>query len=187
VPDLIVTNRLGLYLISASDLILLFETPGDVAIYEGKPFSNPHRVLVDDPGPLHWRVPQVKGDPSLNIWFVRWIVLNSTHEIIGSVSFHAPPDARGMIEIGVGIHQNFRNNGYAQEALLGMWSWAINEPAVQTLRYTVSADNIPSVKIIKGFGFNHVGQQIDEADGIEEIFEIDSEVFRRRFEIPGDH
>ncbi|NNN09344.1 MAG: GNAT family N-acetyltransferase [Acidimicrobiaceae bacterium] len=65
-------------------------------------------------------MPQVKLNPALNIWFVRWIVLNSTNEIVGSISFHSKSDTAGMIEIGLEIHPKFRNNGYAKEALLGM-------------------------------------------------------------------
>ena len=187
VAQLIITKRLALHLIEADDLISLFEKPNDFSIYVNKPFTNPHRVLVDDPGPLRWRVPQVKEDPKLNVWFVRWVVLSSTNEIVGSISFHAMPDAEGMIEIGIEIHPDFQNNGYAKEALLGMWIWVIDQPGVRTLRYTVAAQNLPSVKIVSSFGFKHVGQQIDEEDGPEEIFEMDAEEFRSRFAIPSSH
>ncbi|MEI7630793.1 MAG: hypothetical protein WCJ73_06600, partial [Actinomycetes bacterium] len=67
--------RIELHPLSADEMIELFEFPNGLRIYEGKAFSNPHRVLMDDSGPLHWRVPQVKADPGVNIWFVRWIVL----------------------------------------------------------------------------------------------------------------
>ena len=97
------------------------------------------------------------------------------------------PDAEGMIEIGIEIHPDFQNNGYAKEALLGMWIWVIDQPGVRTLRYTVAAQNLPSVKIVSSFGFKHVGQQIDEEDGPEEIFEMDAEEFRSRFAIPSSH
>ena len=178
--SIIETERLSLYLIEAVDLITLFEDPENLSIYAGKPITNPHRVLIDDSGPLPWRVPQVKEDPSVNIWFVRWIVLKATNEIIGSVSFHGAPDHAGMIEIGIGIEPNFQNQGYAREALMGMWSWVIDQPGVQTLRYTVSATNKPSMRIIEKFGFMHVGQQMDEIDGPEEIFEMSTEEFRTR-------
>lgn len=177
---LIVTERLTLYLIEPGDLISLLERPSDESIYRGKPFTNPHKVLVDDPGPLHWRVPQVKVDPTLNVWFVRWIVLTSTKEIIGSISFHGKPDDQGMIEIGLGIHPDFQNNGYAKESLKGMWTWVIDQPGVRTLRYTVATRNRPSMRIIGSFGFHHVGQQFDDVDGDEEIYEMTVEEFREK-------
>jgi [ribosomal protein S5]-alanine N-acetyltransferase len=178
--SLIETERLSLYLIAPTELITLFEDPENLSIYAGKPFTNPHRVLIDDAGPLHWRVPQVKEDPSVNIWFVRWIVLRATNEIIGSMSFHGAPNHAGMIEIGLGIEPRFQNHGYATEALMGMWRWVVDQPGVQTLRYTVSATNKPSMRIIEKFGFMHVGQQMDEIDGPEEIFEMSTEEFRTR-------
>ena len=169
---LIDTERLSLHLIEVQDLITLFEDSENPAIYFEKPYKNPHRVLIDNPGPLAWRVPQVKVDPTLNIWFVRWIVLKATNEIIGSISFHAKPDESGMIEIGLGIESELRGKGFGGEALDGMWRWAIAQPGVKTLRYTVSSENLASIALIEKFGFQHVGQQIDEEDGPEEIFEI---------------
>ena len=178
-PQVIETEHLFLFLIEPEELVSLFEEPENNLIYDGKPFTNPHRVLVTNPGPLRWRVPQVKADPSLNKWFVRWIVLKERNEIIGSISFHGKPNDDGMIEIGLGIEPQFHNQGYATEALKGMWSWVIDEPGVEVLRYTASATNGPSVAVINKFGFAHVGQQIDEEDGPEEIYEMRAENFRK--------
>jgi RimJ/RimL family protein N-acetyltransferase len=175
--DVIRTDRLDLHHICAIDLITLFEDPEDMSIYDGKPYTNPHRQLMDDKGPLGWRVPQVKDNPLLNKWFVRWIVLRETGEIIGSTSFHAPPNADGMIEIGLGIHENFRNQGFAKESLRGMWEWVLMDPTVKLLRYTVSPTNVPSIRVVNSFGFELKGQQIDEEDGPEDIFEMTREFF----------
>jgi RimJ/RimL family protein N-acetyltransferase len=175
------TLRLELHLIEAEDLITLFEHPEDFSIYEGKSYKNPHRVLVDDSGPLSWRVPQVKEDASLNMWFVRWIVAKESREIIGSTSFHGVPDASGMIEIGLGIHPDFQNQGYGYEALKAMWSWVIAQPGVKTLRYTVSPENVASIHLVNKFGFTHMGQQIDEIDGPEDIYEMSALAFAQKY------
>jgi len=180
-PHLIETDRLELILIEANEMITLYETPEELSIYRGKNFSNPHRVLVDESGPLRWRVPQVKEDPSLAIWLIRWIVDKTTREIVGSISFHAKPDDSGMIEVGLGIQPDFQNNGIGAEALEGMWSWVIDQPGVKTLRYTVSESNAPSIRLINKFGFENVGIQIDEEDGPEIIFEMSADRFREKF------
>ena len=172
------TPRLELHHIAANELISLFERPEDIWIYEGKSFTNPHRELMDDSGPLAWRVPQVKLDSEVNKWFVRWIVLKLSRKIIGSTSFHGAPDAQGMIEIGLGINERFHNQGYGFEALAGMWSWVCSYPEVKTLRYTASADNLASIALVDKFGFHHVGQQMDEIDGPEEIYELSVEQFK---------
>ena len=86
-----------------------------------------------------------------------------------------------MIEIGLGVEPACQNNGYATEALTGMWQWVCTQPGVQTLRYTVSPSNAPSQRIIQKFGFSHVGVQIDEEDGPEDIYEMSASEFRARF------
>jgi len=178
---MIATHRLELHHICVDDLLSLFESPEDVSTYEGQPYSNPHRVLMDESGPLRWRVPQVKLNPSVNKWFVRWIVEKTSREIVGSISFHGPPDEAGMMEIGLGVHPDFQRLGFATEALTGMWSWVIDQPGVKTLRYTVAPDNLASVALIEKFGFACVGQQIDPEDGPEDIYEMSVDEFRRRF------
>ena len=178
---MIVTPRLELHHICVDDLMSLFETPDDVSIYEGKPYANPHRILMDGSGPLRWRVPQVKSDPSVNKWFIRWMVEKETRQIVGSTSFHGPPDEKGMMEIGLGVHNDFQRRGYATEALIGMWSWVVDQPGVELLRYTVDPNNEASVAVIEKFGFERVGQQIDPEDGPEDIYEMSANEFRRRF------
>ncbi|CAB5240584.1 unannotated protein [freshwater metagenome] len=174
----IFTRRLELHHIEADDLIFLFENRDDTQALRGKDFLNPYRVLVDFQGPLAWRVPQVKEDPRLNKWFVRWIVQADTREIIGSTSFHGRPDEDGMLEIGLGIESAFHRMGYGHEALAGMWNWAILDPVVSTLRYTVSPENIASIGLVKSFGFTYMGQQIDDIDGPEDIYEMSAIDFR---------
>ena len=171
------TPRLELHHISADRLIDLFEKRDDSFALVDESFSNPLRVLIDFQGPLHWRVPQVKADPATNKWFVRWIVLKQNREVIGSTSFHGAPDSQGMMEIGLGIENQYQNQGFAKEALLGMWRWALIFPDVKTLRYTVSPKNLASIAVIDYFGFEFKGQQMDEIDGAENIYEMSAADF----------
>jgi len=177
----ILTKRVELHHLPVQGIIDLLERQEDTAAIAGRPFSNPHKVLLENSGPLAWRVPQVKADPSCNKWFVRFIVLQESSEVIGSASFHGVPDEDGMMEIGLGIEEPFRNQGFAREALLGMWRWVSTQPDVKTLRYTVSPDNLPSIAVINYFGFEYKGQQIDEVDGPENIYEMSTQEFLQRW------
>jgi len=181
IEPVILTPRLELHHLSAQAIIELFEKKNDSVALLDRSFTNPHRVLLDSSGPLAWRVPQVKVDPSVNRWFVRYIVLKQSQEVIGSTSFHGVPDADGMMEIGLGIEEAFRNKGYAREALAGMWKWVCAYPEVKTLRYTVSPDNLASIAVINYFGFEYKGQQIDEEDGPENIYEMSTRDFMARW------
>ena len=181
IEPVIVTSRLELHHLSVQAIVELFEKMNDSVALLDRSFTNPHRVLLDSSGPLAWRVPQVKVDPSVNRWFVRYIVLKESQEVIGSTSFHGVPDADGMMEIGLGIEEAFRNKGYAREALAGMWKWVCAYPEVKTLRYTVSPDNLASIAVINYFGFKYKGQQIDEEDGPENIYEMSTKDFMAKW------
>ena len=77
IEPLISTERLELHHISVAGLISLFEDKNDLLALAGRDFSNPYKELVTHQGPLAWRVPQVKADPTCNKWFVRWIAMTS--------------------------------------------------------------------------------------------------------------
>ncbi len=172
------TSRLELRLITPEHLLSLADETFDNSLLEEFGFSNPCNVLVEGPSPVRWRAPQVSQDVKLNRWFIRWIILQETKEVVGSISFHSKPDSNGMIEIGLGIAPEFQNRGYATEALVAMWNWVATQPKVKTLRYTVSPENGPSQKIIAKFGFTHVGVQIDDEDGPEDIYEMSVDSWR---------
>jgi RimJ/RimL family protein N-acetyltransferase len=71
--------------------------------------------------------------------------------------------------------------GYGQEILHGMWGWVVKNPEVKTLRYTLSPDNLVSQHIIKKLGFNLVGEQIDDEDGLELIYELSASKYQESF------
>ena len=176
----IACERLDLHHISARDLVTLYEEPENLSIYKKGDFTNPYRVLIDGHSPLRWRVPQVKANPEVNKWFVRWMVLRETREIVGSLSFHGALDKNGMLEIGLGVHENFWRQGFGYEALLGMWLWAASQVGVLKFRYTVDPNNEASVGLVRKFGFAHVGQQIDDEDGPEDIYEMSVKDFLKQ-------
>jgi len=178
---LIQTDRLELHHVEADDLIDLFEKRDDSAVLAGKGFTNPFRVLIDFQGPLAPRIPQVQKDPSVNKWFVRWVVLRSTQEIIGSTSFHGAPDKNGVIEIGLDVESAYQRQGYGKEILLAMWGWVVTEPAVKILRYVVRPTNVASIALINTFGFKLVGNHIDESGEAASVYEMSVDEYRQKF------
>lgn len=178
---LIQTDRLDLHHIEADDLIYLFEKRDDSKLLTGKDFGNPFRVLIDFQGSLASRIPQIQKDPSVNIWFVRWVVLRSTQEIIGSTSFHGAPDENGVIEIGLDVERAFQRQGYGKEIVQGMWGWVVTEPAVKILRYVVHPTNVASIALVDSVGFKLMGEQIDENDEVANVYEMSADDYRKRF------
>jgi len=160
------------------DLLALDRT--DPRLWIDRGFRNPHRHLVDDPGPLPYRWPQIQQRPELAPYLLRLAVHRQERVIIGSAGFHAIPDEVGMVEIGLEIVPPWRHQGFATEVLHGMWGWVIEQPGVRILRYTVSPANAPSQSIIRGLGFTWQGQQQDPVDGPEDIYQMSVEQYRHR-------
>ena len=91
---------------------------------------------------------------------------------VGQSGFHAAPDADGMVEVGYGVDPAYRRRGYARAALELAIARARSEPTVRTLRATISPDNEASLGLIRQYPFVHNGEQWDEEDGLELIYEL---------------
>jgi RimJ/RimL family protein N-acetyltransferase len=169
---LLQTQRLDLYCLTAEEL---FDLGKDASVFRNRTFENPYGVLSEEDLPRANRVLDVRKTPENIRWYFRMIVDRARNVVVGSISFHGGPDTRGMIEIGLGIAESEQGKGFATEALRGMWDWAATLPEVRFLRYTVSPENLPSIAIISKLGVPLVGEQIDEEDGLELIYEISVE------------
>ena len=142
-------------------------------------FSNPYKHLIEGPSPLVHRIPRVKKEPSFAE--IGLVLAIANGEIIGSAGFHDFPDANGMIEIGFGIVPERQRQGYGIELLHGMWKAISERSDVKILRYTVSPENEASMHIINKLGFNLVGEQMDDEDGLELIYELSVEEYLKNF------
>ena len=148
---------------------------------EWQDLTNPYKHLIEGPSPLKHRIPRVQKDPNFaEIGLILAIAKNS-RILIGSAGFHDFPDETGMIEIGFGIVPQMQGLGYGQELLIGMWRMIAKNPLVRVLRYTVSPENSSSLHIIRKMEFLQIGEQIDEEDGLELIFELPVEKFLEKF------
>lgn len=130
--------------------------------------------LIDDRAQWLWRLrlDQIAADPSSSRWVARAAVSEPDGQVIGYTGFHGPPDEAGMVEIGYSVDPAARRQGYARAILTRMLQQAADEPDVTTVRVTISPDNAASLATIAGFGFVHKGEQWDEEDGLELIFEV---------------
>jgi ribosomal-protein-alanine N-acetyltransferase len=119
-----------------------------------------------------YRIDQMAADPGNARWMVRQVATGPEGEVIGHAGFHGPPDETGMVEIGYSVAPEFRRQGYARAMLIELLRRASAEPTVKTVRATISPDNVASLATIAGFGFVEAGEQWDDEDGRELIFEV---------------
>jgi [ribosomal protein S5]-alanine N-acetyltransferase len=120
------------------------------------------------------RLEQVRRDPASAPWIARAAVVEPDGVVVGHTGFHGPPDTHGMVEVAYSVDPLHRRKGYAHAMLRAALQRAADDPAVRTVRASISPDNVASIATIAPFGFVHVGEQWDEEDGLELLFERDA-------------
>ena len=118
------------------------------------------------------RLEQLRATPTDERW-VAWVVARAVDaRAIGHSGFHGAPDADGRVELSYTVLPEFRRRGYATEMLRLLIDYGREHPDVRVLRATISPDNTASLGTLEPFPFVHVGEQVDEIDGVELIFEL---------------
>jgi RimJ/RimL family protein N-acetyltransferase len=118
------------------------------------------------------RASQVEDDPTSAAWITRAIVDAERGVAVGRAGFHGPPDTAGMVEVGYAVDPDFRRRGFARAALVALLKWARDDVSVQMVRATIGPDNLASRALVSQYGFVEVGEQWDDEDGLEIIFEV---------------
>jgi ribosomal-protein-alanine N-acetyltransferase len=122
------------------------------------------------------RARQLRERPQDRPWLLRPIVRREPglpREAIGYLNFHAGPDQHGMVEIGYTLLPDARGQGYAIEAVRAAFDWAVREHGVHRFRASVAPDNERSLNLLGKLGFVRTGEQWDERDGLELVFELE--------------
>ena len=87
-------------------------------------------------------------------WYAIWMIgLN-----VGELCFKGL-DPNGIAEIGYGISEKYRNNGYAAEAVKAVSEWALTRPEVNALESETDPDNKASQRVLEKCGFVRVGEE----------------------------
>ena len=130
--------------------------------------------FVGERGLRTWRrrAAQVSADPASGSWVQGAVISEPDGQIVGWSGFHGPPDVEGMIEVAYAVDPDFRRQGYAKAMVAGLLERASADPGVRTVRATISPDNAGSLATVRAFGFTQTGEQWDEEDGLELVFEI---------------
>ena len=81
------------------------------------------------------------------------------------------PGADDAVEIGYTIFEPWRGRGYATEAARALMEWARAEHGIRRFIASVAPGNAPSLAIVRRLGFEQTGEQWDEEDGLELVWE----------------
>ena len=118
------------------------------------------------------RLDQLAQAPGDEPW-VAWVVARATDRVvIGQSGFHGGPDDDGMVELSYAVLPEFRRRGYATAIVQALVELARAHPHVRVLRAAISPENSASLATLAKFPFAYVGEQIDEIDGRELVYEM---------------
>ena len=123
-----------------------------------------------------FRAKQLRQRPQDRPWLIRPIIRNESgqpREAIGYLNFHMAPDELGFAEIGYTLLPGARGQGYAIEAVRAAFEWATREHDVHRFRASVAPDNERSLNLIGKLGFVRTGEQWDETDGLEWVYDLE--------------
>ena len=127
-------------------------------------------------GFLGMRLRQMRDDESFKTWCPNAVVLDG--EMIGHAGYHGPPGVNSTqnpdaVEYGYKIFPEWRGRGYATEASRMLMDAAEERAGIHHFVLAISPENEPSLAIARKFGFVKTGEQMDEEDGLEHIFELE--------------
>ncbi len=160
-------------LTSATLTALLSKNVDEASLEVGVPLT---AYFVTDEALRRWRrrLDQITATPEDARWIAQVAVAEPEGIVIGHAGFHSAPDEAGMVEVAYSVDPGFRRQGYARAMLRALLHRAMVEPDVKTVRATIRPDNAASLATIAGFDFTEVGEQWDDVDGLEIIFEVSS-------------
>lgn len=120
-----------------------------------------------------WRLhaERMRQHPASVGWLARAAVLQSTGAVVGHAGFHFHPDETGMVEIGYTVLPEYRGRGIATAIVGELLAFAAECDDVLVVRASISPDNVASLAVIAHWDFVLTGEQLDDEDGLELVYE----------------
>jgi len=131
---------------------------------------------------LALRLRQMREDPRFQDWPPHAVVVDG--QMIGHAGYHGPPGVNAKqipeaVEFGYTIEPDYRRRGYGTAAATELMRRA-EERGIRHFVLCTQPDNAPSLRIIRGLGFTQTGEAMDEEDGLELVFELETAPVQRR-------
>lgn len=100
-------------------------------------------------------------------WLFGFAVIHrESRSVIGTLGFKGPPDDAGMVEIAYGIVPDFQRQGFATEAAMAGYQFAVDSGRVCLVRAHTLPTGNASTRVLAKCGFEQVGEVVDPDDGL---------------------
>jgi len=99
-------------------------------------------------------IPKINEHKSDYLYATLWVIIAAdSNYLIGDLCFIGEPNEEGEIEIGYGIYEAFRNQGYMKEAINGMIQWASKQNRVKSIVAHTTKSNQASFILLQKNNF----------------------------------
>ena len=97
--------------------------------------------------------------PEERLWYAPWGIRlkKEPQTVIGDACFKGPPQ-RGAVELGYGLNEPYRGQGYMTEAARVLAEWALYQNDVYFLYAETAPDNTASQRVLDKLGFKPCGE-----------------------------
>jgi len=147
------TARLDLPVFTREDVTAMVDgrrLPGWADDYPREDDVDVARHVASQPAPGPQDVP----------WLPRHVVVREIGLAVGSVGFFGPPGPEASVEIGYGLVEGARHQGYASEAVAGVVA-AAHAAGIRLVVAHTLPDNVPSQAVLLRNGFLPAGSNED--------------------------
>lgn len=110
-----------------------------------------------DRGVIEWVLKSLDSLRPDEPWRLFYIVLSNPRTLIGTCGIKQPPDAKGCVEVGYTVLEQFRCRGIASEAVMALMSVAFGRGASEVAAETYPS-LLPSLRVMEKCGMTKVGE-----------------------------
>jgi [ribosomal protein S5]-alanine N-acetyltransferase len=109
---------------------------------------------------INWTLRMLASVPDMQRWALYYVIEHGEHggTVIGTAGYKGPPDEAGTVEIGYGILEQYRRNGYATEASRALIENAFADPRVRSVVAETYPHLTASIAVMQNCGLTFLGE-----------------------------
>ena len=104
-------------------------------------------------------IPKVADKSKDYLFYTLWTAISKKeNKMVGDLCLYGEPNEKGEIEIGYGVYEEFRNQGFMTEMVQGIIEWAKAQPKIKAITASTDKDNLASFRVLEKNGFVKSGE-----------------------------
>jgi ribosomal-protein-alanine N-acetyltransferase len=149
-----------LHLVAADRSLVQADLDGHATLEKALSVSIPENWPPDlyERTPMEFALQQLQGGARVgwSFWYLV-IKVDAQYQLLGICGFKGKPDINGDVEIGYSVLQQFRNKGYATEAVTCLIDWAFTHHHVNGVIAETLPHLMQSIRVLEKNGFQFSG------------------------------